>query len=123
VSSSYFAFPFDVGANRSTTTADDAAHLRDLVLQVLLTSPGERLNQPEFGCSIRSILFVGQNDALRASAQFIVSQSLERWLGDRLIVDDVAITTPNDADDGVLDIAVTYTVRATGERGGVTVAL
>jgi phage baseplate assembly protein W len=122
VSSTYFSFPFDIGADRSTTTADPDAHLRDLVIQVLLTTPGERLNQPDFGCSIRSILFVGQNDALRASAQFIVTQSLERWLGDRLVVDDVAVTTPDDA-DGVLDIAVVYTARATGERSGVTVAL
>lgn len=122
MSASYFAFPFDVGADRSTSTADDDAHLRDLVLQVLLTSPGERVNQPDFGCSVRSLLFVGQNDALRASAQFLVTQSLERWLGDRLVVEDVAVTTPDDQ-DGVLEIALTYTARATGRRNGVTVAL
>ena len=45
----FLDYPYSVSGNGtpSTTLADD--HLRDLILQVLFTNPGERVNLPEFG--------------------------------------------------------------------------
>ena len=40
----HLAFPFHIGHDgRSAAPADDAAHVRDELLQLLLTGPGERL--------------------------------------------------------------------------------
>ena len=53
----YLDYPYSVGGNGipSTTTADD--HLRDLILQVLFTNSGERVNLPEFGAGLQRLIF------------------------------------------------------------------
>ena len=46
----HLAFPFRIGGDgRTVAPVDDAAHVRDELLQLLLTSPAERLFLPEFG--------------------------------------------------------------------------
>ena len=42
-----YPFSFDNRGRTSDTTTDD--HIRDLIEQVLFTSPGERVNRPTFG--------------------------------------------------------------------------
>ena len=43
----------------------DAEHVRDELLQLLLTSPGERLFLPEFGGGVRKLVFEPASDVLR----------------------------------------------------------
>src|SRR5262245_39170733 len=88
----FLDYPFGVAGNGTpaTTPADD--HLRDLILQVLFTAPGERVNLPEFGVGVHRLVFEPSSDALRAGVQFLVSTNLRRWLGDRLDVDQVTVT-------------------------------
>jgi phage baseplate assembly protein W len=97
----------------ATTTPDD--HLRDLIMQVLLTCPGERVNLPEFGVCIQRLVFEPSNDALRASAQFLINSNLRRWLADRIDVDDVTVSSVPDAEETVT-IDISYTLKATQER-------
>ena len=60
----YFDFPFtfDERGRSAVTDADD--HVRDLIYLVLFTSPGERVNRPEFGCGVKQLLFAPLSDAL-----------------------------------------------------------
>ena len=52
--SEFLDYPYAIDARgRSATTAEDD-HVRDLILQVLFTNPGERVNRPEFGCGLKS---------------------------------------------------------------------
>jgi phage baseplate assembly protein W len=84
-------YPYGIGTDGSArrTTAGD--HLRDLIVQVLLTSPGERVNLPEFGVGIQRLVFAANSEALRASAQFLITTNLRRWLGDRIDVERVDV--------------------------------
>lgn len=104
------AFGFD--ANGRTAVTDDDDHIRDMIKAVLFTTPGERVNRPDFGCGIRQLVFAPLGDTLTATTQHLVQGSLLRWLGDVILVEEVTI----EAVETTLSIAVTYSVRATSER-------
>jgi uncharacterized protein len=94
----------------NTVGADD--HLRDLILQVLFTNPGERINLPEFGAGVQRLVFAPSSDVLRASARFLITSSLQRWLGDRIDVEQVLISSEPDLEE-IVTIELVYIVKAT----------
>jgi uncharacterized protein len=55
--SEFLDYPYAIDVRgRSATTAEDD-HVRDLIMQVLFTSPGERVFRPEFGFGARAMVF------------------------------------------------------------------
>ena len=50
-----YPYHFD-GSGRSAAT-DEADHIRDLIEQVLFTSPGERVMRPDFGAGLLALVF------------------------------------------------------------------
>src|SRR6516162_9858903 len=108
----FLKYPYSVGGRGipNTTGADD--HLRDLILQVLFTSPGERVNLPEFGVGVQKLVFEPSGDTLRSSAQFLISTNLQRWLGDRINVEQVNVAS-DPGDESTVRIEITYTAIAT----------
>jgi len=111
----FLDYPYGVGGNGTpnTTGADD--HLRDLILQVLFTNPGERVNLPEFGVGVQRLVFAPNSDALRSTAQFLITTNLNRWLGDRISVEQVAVSSVPGAEETVT-IDITYSVKTTRQR-------
>jgi len=106
----YLNHPLSVGPAGTLRTTDPDDHVRDLILQVLLTEPGERVNLPEFGCGLRRLVFAGDNEVLRATAQLLISQNLARWLGDR--IDLVRVGVAGDPGvDPALHVDIEYSVR------------
>lgn len=105
-------YPFHVGKEGSIAVADADKHLRDGIEQVLFTNPGERVNLPEFGCGIRNFIFAGNSDILAATMQFTVMQSLERWMGNVITVDQVNVRSI----DETLYIDIVFTKKETQER-------
>ena len=102
-----FGFPFAVdGAGRVAATGGDAA-IRGKIVQVLFTTPGERVNFPEFGCGLFQLVFEPNDVVLAATTEYTVSQALNRWLGDDIVVDGVDV----EAADERVTIQVTYTRR------------
>jgi hypothetical protein len=104
------AFPFQVTPHGRVATADWDAHVEQMIEQVLFTAPGERVNRPEFGCGVQLLVFAGENDALVTATQFLVQGSLQRWLGDVIVVNAVTVQ----AVDTTFTISVQYTLRETG---------
>ena len=51
----FLDFPFQFDGRGRSRAADRDDHVRDLIHQVLFTSPGERVNRPEFGCALRNV--------------------------------------------------------------------
>jgi hypothetical protein len=116
----FLKYPYSVGGSGTpnTTTADD--HLRDLILQVLFTNPGERVNLPEFGVGAQRLVFEPSDLVLRSSAQFLISTNLQRWLGDRIKVEQVNVTSV-EGDESTVMIEIVYSALATQQRGSVAV--
>lgn len=105
----FLAFPVELAGSGQLRTDNADDHLRDMVLQVLLTEPGERVNVPEFGCGVSRLVFVGASDVLQATTQFLIQQNLVRWLGDQLDLGAVDVTPV--PDEGQLEIKITYTAK------------
>lgn len=105
-----YPYQFDSVGRTADTTADD--HIRDLIEQVLFTAPGERVNRPTFGSGLMQLIFAPINDALAATVQMSVQGSLQQWLGDLILVEDVQVQS----DDSTLRIQIQYTVIKTMER-------
>ena len=116
----FLKYPYSVAGTGipNTTTADD--HLRDLILQVLFTNPGERVNLPDFGVGVQRLVFEPSDETLRSSAQFLISTNLQHWLGDRINVEQVTVdSTPGD--ESTVTIEIVYTALATRQRSSVAV--
>ncbi|MEU6726451.1 GPW/gp25 family protein [Nonomuraea wenchangensis] len=104
-----FGFPFAVGtAGTIAPDPADGSDLRGRIVQVLFTAPGERVNLPEFGCGLFTLVFDPTNMILAAATEFTVGQALTRWLGDELVVTDVQVA----AEDETLTVEVAYVRRA-----------
>jgi phage baseplate assembly protein W len=107
----HLAFPFRIaGDGRTAAPASDAEHVRDELLQLLLTSPGERLFLPEFGGGVRKLVFEPASDVMRNVVKARITQALSRWLGQRLTVELIDVTW----DDGASVLEVTIKYRPAG---------
>ena len=98
----YFAYQFD-GTGR-TRQAGAGDYVRQLVEQVLFTSPGERVNLPDFGSGLLQLPFAPNSEEMAAATQFAVQGALQKWLSAFITVKSVVAT----ARDAVLTVTVTY---------------
>jgi len=99
-------YPFHIDGNGRTATTGDDDHIRDMIEQLLFTSPGERVNRPDFGCGLRQLIFAPNSDELAAATQFLVQGALQQWLGDLIRVEAVDVR----AVESSLTVTVRYTV-------------
>ena len=105
-------YPFQFDSRGRTAAADDDDHIRDLIEQVLFTSPGERVNRPTFGSGLMQLVFAPNSDTLAAATQMAVQGALQQWLGDLIQVESVKVTSQ----DSSLFVEVNYVVRRTQQR-------
>jgi phage baseplate assembly protein W len=87
-------------------TEDADRHLRDKILSVLFTAPGERVNRPQFGVGLNSYVFEGLNELTLAALEFRVSEGLRRDIGDEMLLDALDITSA--PEDGELRLSIRY---------------
>jgi phage baseplate assembly protein W len=104
-------FPWHFDGRGRTATVDDDEHIRDMIEQLLFTSPGERVNRPDFGSGVLELVFAPNSQELAAALQFTMRAALQRWLGDVIEVQDLEVIS----DDSTLRIDVAYVVRRTAE--------
>ena len=95
-----YAFPFriDPTSHQAAQTSYEA-HVEQMIRQVLLTSPGERADLPEFGCGVRQLLFAPHTEALDATTQIVVLQALNKWLSTQIEVKKVRVVPPEETGD------------------------
>ena len=116
----YLDYPYGVSGTSTPRTTPADNHLRDLIFQVLFTNPGERVNLPEFGVGLQRLIFAPNNDTLRSSVQFLVSANLQRWLGERIDVEQVNVSSEPGFESQVT-VEIIYVVKARQERQRVAV--
>lgn len=110
-------FPYRVDAHGRTAATSGADHIRDLIEQVLLTSPGERVMRPDFGAGLLALVFEPNSSTLAATTQVLVQGALQRYLGHLIAVRAVEIAN----DEGALRVDVRYTVLADGATSTATI--
>jgi hypothetical protein len=110
-------FPWSLdGRGRTASTGVDE-HVRDLIEQVLLTAPGERVMRPDFGAGLLQLVFEPGGPTVAATTQYLVQGALERTLSDVIAVEAVEV----EAIDSALVVTVAYVVRRTQDRQVATV--
>jgi uncharacterized protein len=112
-----FAFPFHIDASSGQAAqAPYQDHVGQMIRQILLTDPGERVCLPTFGAGLRRLLFAPLNAQLQASATMIITQSLTAWLGNQITVQNVTVetsaSTPGVA-DGTIIVTISYVLLET----------
>ncbi len=90
-----FAFPFRIdAASGQAAQASYQDHVDQMIRQILLTDPGERVCLPTFGAGLRRLLFAPITAQLQATATMVITQSLTAWLGNQITVQNVTVQTP-----------------------------
>jgi uncharacterized protein len=98
-----FRFPFGIdAASGQAAQTDYASHVEQMIQQVLLTNPGERVCMPTFGAGLRRLLFAPLNSSLAATTKIVVTQSLNQWLGNQITVNDVTVATQESSTGGTI---------------------
>ncbi len=108
----HYPFSVDRAGGRLLQETDYAKYIEQLILQVLLTSPGERVHRPDFGAGLRRMVFAPNSPGTASLTQTVVLQALDRWLGRFIRVDDVTA----EARDERLEVTVAYTILARHEK-------
>jgi len=102
-----FPFHFDQRGVTALTSYED--HIRDMLEQLIFTSPGERVNRPDFGSGVLQLIFAPNSPELAATLQFTLQAAIQQWLGDVIELNALTVQSV----DSTLSIDVAYTVRRT----------
>jgi hypothetical protein len=68
--------------------------------------------RPDFGSGVRQLLFAPNSETLAAVVQMTVQAALSQWLGQVIVVEEVAA----EAEEATLILTVRYALRLTGEK-------
>ena len=104
--------PYHVDATGRTALVGEDGRIRDMIEQILFTSPGERVMRPDFGCGLKQLVFMPASDALAASTQQLVQGSLMRWLEGVISVEAVTCRIG----DGSIEVTVAWRKLDTGAQ-------
>jgi phage baseplate assembly protein W len=116
----YVTYPYQLdprGGTGVTASSDD--HIRQMLEELLLTRPGERVNRSDFGCGLGNLVFEPNSTRLAAALEVTVVANVGRWLGDLIALRSVDIESQEEK----LLVNISYVVTATGQPGNTTVAL
>jgi uncharacterized protein len=95
--------------------------VRQSILLLLSTMPGERVMRPEYGCNLHRLVFAPNDDTTAGLAIHYVRQALERWEPRIEILKLDAGRNPQAP--ALLDITMEYRVLATQRVTGLMVSL
>ncbi|UJS16688.1 MAG: GPW/gp25 family protein [Candidatus Jettenia sp.] len=88
----HLSFPFRIGKDgRTAQVSSLEEHVRDELIQLILTNLGERLFLPDFGGGVRRLVFENADETLGAMTKAILTQAISQWLGHRITLEDLIV--------------------------------
>ena len=108
----YMSFPFRIG-KAGAQTSTRAEHIREQIMQVLFTSPGERVFRPEFGFGARQHVFEPNSVQLWETVQGRLQGSLGEALAGEVDPKtlQVNVSAPKDNPERLL-VEISYVLAA-----------
>lgn len=106
----HLAFPFRVGADgrtRQVQTLEE--HVRDELVQLILTNPGERLFLPEFGGGVRRLVFENIDETTGSVVKAALTSAISRWLAARVTLESLEVIVENET----IDVDLKYRIAGT----------
>ena len=111
-------FPFRFSERTGgTEESSDLDRIRESIIQILETRPGERFMRPEFGSRVKDLVFE-QNDAvLKGLLRFHITDAIKRW-EKRVVVTNVSFDESFEATDANrLLVRISYRVTQSQVEG------
>lgn len=107
-------FPIEIDATGAIVMSKHEDDIRESILIILGTSPGERVMRPDFGCGIHDLVFAPINTATIGLVESTVRDALTRY-EPRIDIIDLNVLA-DEADVGKLKVSIDYRVRATNNE-------
>ena len=112
-----YAYPFRIDPlSGQAGQSPYGTHVDQMIRQVLLTAPGERVDLPEFGCGLRQLLFAPNSDGLQATTQLLVRRALDRWLAGQISVKSVTVAPGEGGDYSQILVQIEYVLFETQSK-------
>jgi len=92
---------------------------------VILTSPGERVMEPEFGVGVRNYLFAQNSPGLSAQLRDRISQQVSKYLP-YISLNNLQVFSPSilgDIDNTRLNIVINYSIPAANVVADLTIPI
>lgn len=108
----HIAYPLSITQEGLLATSNEEQHIEQLIEQLLFTTPGERVNLPDFGTPLSQLVFSPGSEELTSATQFLVQGALQQWLGNLILVQAVQVSS----DDATLSVKVYYSIKRTQQQ-------
>ena len=103
--------PIEKGNRGMFNMSDDIlTQIKSNFINLILTIPGERMNNPEFGCRIHGVIFDPNGDELNERAELAIQEAVERWMPFLQIQEFQVSTDDTDIDRNTVKLYVKYTL-------------
>lgn len=112
------AFPFQAGYTAIPAPVEDADLVRQSLVQIVMTSRGERVMRPNYGCNAQKYVFEANNDATGQLLRTEIIAAITRW-EPRARIDNVLF----ERKDSTLIVTLVYTVVTTQTQSTLQVPL
>lgn len=112
-----------ISARGGIDMVEEQDSVRQAILMLLSTAPGERVMRPDYGCDLQRLIFSPNDDTTAGLAIHYVRLALERW---EPRIEILQLDANRNAErPELLDISIEYRVRATqrAERLGLSLNL
>jgi phage baseplate assembly protein W len=92
---------------------EGGSSVRQAILMLLATRPGERVMRPNYGCYLHRLVFSPNDGTTAGLAIHYVRQAIERWEPRVDVVHLDATRSEDEGMSGLLEISLEYRVHAT----------
>jgi hypothetical protein len=109
---SHLSFPFRIAQDgRTEQVRSLEEHVRDELIQLLLTGLGERAFLTEFGGGVRQLVFEPVGESTLGITKARITQAISTWLGHRITLEDLQVTL----EEATLTVEIQYRVGGKGD--------
>ena len=106
----YLAHPFRIARDgRTARPADLSQHIKEEVMQLILTSLGERVFQPNIGTNVRRLIFENLHEVTAGVTKSTTTEAISQWMGHRIELDDLRVETT----ESMISVEVHYRIAGT----------
>jgi len=102
-------FGFQIAANGKIAMVSDRESIRQSILLLISTIPGERVMRPKYGCNLQQLAFMPNDATTHGLAIHYVRTALEQW---EPRIDIIRIDADSNIDNiNIMEITLDYRAR------------
>jgi phage baseplate assembly protein W len=111
------SLPFNGPAGPFNSTYSTKDQIKSNLINLILTSPGERIMNPEFGCRLKEVLFEGITDEINEMIRNYINTSIFTYIPE---IESTDIRIDSSEDENLITITIRYKLILSQETDQVT---